>query len=379
MDAFDDGRRIKQYTRKYYQEMRSAPIYYPKTKNDPIPANPHGHGLSPDTIREKQRIDEDLRYYAKQATRKDGTVHYEDLSPEQQKAYLLAKEEAEQLSNPFYPNGEKKEDDKYRMAIELRSFNQWVSDQTDYDQDNAAFVQELNAITDPVKRDQFIRLNSTVAINPLLYKLANVGQSQYNDPVLKYLQSGLLTLTKDNRSISKDFSRLPHDSEAFFANAQQIEQDIEDSGKNVTKSDFRKYFTYRLAMQPGLNKSKLDFFRDKYLYRAKNGELNQFFGQDITTFSDSDLRYLIDHRFFFKNTKKGPQPLDCFYEITPKSSTFVYNGYTYNSIILKPTGRFSKRSNATPSKIYDDRYDFREKNQDISLLINIRTNTLTRR
>jgi hypothetical protein len=62
--------------------MRSAPIYYPKTKNDPIPANPHGHGLSPDTIREKQRIDEDLRYYAKQATRKDGTAHYEDLSPE---------------------------------------------------------------------------------------------------------------------------------------------------------------------------------------------------------------------------------------------------------------------------------------------------------
>ena len=361
MDAFDDGRRIKQYTRKYYQEMRSAPIYYPKTKNDPIPANPHGHGLSPDTIREKQRIDEDLRYYAKQATRKDGTVHYEDLSPEQQKAYLLAKEEAEQLSNPFYPNGEKKEDDKYRMAIELRSFNQWVSDQTDYDQDDAAFIQELNAITDPVKRDQFIRLNSTVAINPLLYKLANVGQSQYNDPVLKYLQSGLLTLTKDNRSISKDFSRLPHDSEAFFANAQQIEQDIEDSGKNGTKSDFRKYFTYRLAMQPGLNKSKLDFFRDKYLDRAKNGELNQFFGQDITTFSDSDLRYLIDHRFFFKNTKKGPQPLDCFYEITPKSSTFVYNGYTYNSIILKPTGRFSKRSNATPSKIYDDRYDFQRK------------------
>ena len=45
--------------------MRSAPIYYPKTKNDPIPANPHCHGLSPDTIREKQRIDEDLRYYAK--------------------------------------------------------------------------------------------------------------------------------------------------------------------------------------------------------------------------------------------------------------------------------------------------------------------------
>jgi len=42
--------------------------------------------------------------------------------------------------------------------------------------------------------------------------------SQYNDPILKYLQSGLLTLTKDNRSISKDFSRLPHDSEAFFAN-----------------------------------------------------------------------------------------------------------------------------------------------------------------
>lgn len=59
-------------------------------------------------------------------------------------------------------------------------------------------------------------------------------------------------------------------------------------------------------MQPGLNKSKLDFFRDKYLDRAKNGELNQFFGQDITTFSDSDLRYLIDHRFFFKNTKNGP-------------------------------------------------------------------------
>jgi len=53
MDAFDDGRRIKQYTRKYYQEMRSVPIYEPKTKIDPIPANPHGHGLSPDTIREK--------------------------------------------------------------------------------------------------------------------------------------------------------------------------------------------------------------------------------------------------------------------------------------------------------------------------------------
>ena len=37
-----------------------------------------------DSVRvvEKQRIDEDLRYYAKQATRKDGTVHYEDLSPE---------------------------------------------------------------------------------------------------------------------------------------------------------------------------------------------------------------------------------------------------------------------------------------------------------
>jgi len=112
-------------------------------------------------------------------------------------------------------------------------------------------------------------------------------------------------LTKDNRSISKDFSRLPHDSEAFFANAQQIEQDIENSGKNGMKSDFRKYFTYRLAMQPGLNKSKLDFFRDKYLDRAKNGELNQFFGQDITTFSDADLRYLIDNRFFFKTTKKG--------------------------------------------------------------------------
>ena len=367
MDAFDDGRRIKQYTRKYYQEMRSTPIYQPKTKNDPIPANPYGHGLSPDTIREKQRIDEDLRYYAKQATRKDGTVHYEDLTPEQQKAYLLAKEEAEQLSNPFYPNGEKKEDDKYRMAIELRSFNQWVSDQTDYDQDNAAFIQELNAITDPVKRDQFIRLNSTVAINPLLYKLAGMSGSSYNDPILKYLQSGLLTLTKDNRSISKDFSRLPHDSEAFFANAQQIEQDIEDSGKVGAKSDFRKYFTYKLAMQPGLNKSKLDFFRDKYFDRAKNGELNQFFGQDITILTDTEIRFLIDNRFFFKNTKKGPQPLDCFYEITPKTSTFVYNGWTYNSIILKPTGRFSKRYNATPNKIYDDRYDFQRKDPGYQL------------
>lgn len=367
MDAFDDGRRIKQYTRKYYQGMRSTPIYQPKTQNDPIPANPYGHGLSPDTIREKQRIDEDLRYYAKQATRKDGTVHYEDLAPEQQKAYLLAKEEAEQLSNPFYPNGEKKEDDKYRMAIELRSFNQWVSDQTDYDQDNAAFIQELNAITDPVKRDQFIRLNSTVAINPLLYKLAGMSGSSYNDPILKYLQSGLLTLTKDNRSISKDFSRLPHDSEAFFANAQQIEQDIEDTGKVGTKSDFRKYFTYKLAMQPGLNKSKLDFFRDKYFDRAKNGELNQFFGQDITTLTDTEIRFLIDNRFFFKNTKKGPQPLDCFYEITPKTSTFVYNGQTHNSIILKPTGRFSKRYNATPNKIYDDRYDFQRKDPGYQL------------
>lgn len=366
MDAFDDGRRIKQYTRKYYQEMRSAPIYYPKTKNDPIPANPHGHGLSPDTIREKQRIDEDLRYYAKQATRKDGTVHYEDLSPEQQKAYLLAKEEAEQLSNPFYPNGEKKDDDKYRMAIELRSFNQWVSDQTDYDQDNAAFIQELNAITDPVKRDQFIRLNSTVAINPLLFEEALMHKKHGDYSVLKYLQSGLLTLTKDNKSITKDFSRLPHDSEAFFANMQQIEQDILDSTTVVEGnrySRFREFFNYKLAMQPGLNKTKLDFFREKYLDRAKNGELNQFFGQDITTFSDADLRYLIDNRFFFKSTKNGPKPLDCFYEITPKSRTFIHNGQTCPSIILKPTGRFSKRNNSSYvyDPIYDDRYDFQRK------------------
>lgn len=366
MDAFDDGRRIKQYTRKYYQEMRSTPVYQPKTKNDPIPANPDGHGLSPDTIREKQRIDEDLRYYAKQATRKDGTVHYEDLIPEQQKAYLLAKEEAEQLSNPFYPNGERKEDDKYRMAIELRSFNQWVSDQTDYDQDNTAFVQELNAITDPVKRDQFIRLNSTVSINPLLFEEALMSKKSGDYSVLKYLQSGLLTLTKDNRSISKDFSRLPHDSEAFFANMQQIEQDILDSEVstgNNPYSRFREFFNYKLAMQPGLNKTKLDFFREKYLDRAKNGELNQFFGQDITTFSDADLRFLIDNRFFFKDTKKGPKPLDCFYEITPKSSTFIHNGQTCPSIILKPTGRFSKRSNSsyTRDPIYDDRYDFQRK------------------
>ncbi len=367
MDKFDEGRRIKQYTRRYYQEMRSTPIYEQKTSSDPIPANPNGHGLSPDTIREKMRIDEDLRYYAKQATRKDGTVHYEDLTQEQQRAYLLAKEEAEQLSNPFYPNGERKEDDKYRMALELRSFNQWVSDNTDYSQDNAAFVQELNAITDPVKRDAFIRLNSTVAINPLLFKLAGMGQKVYNDPILGYLQSGLLTLTKDNRSISKDFSRLPHDSEAFFANAQQLEQDIEDSGVTHQKSDFKKYFTFKLAMQPGLNKSKLDFFRDKYLDRAKNGELNQFFGQDITTLPEQDLRYLIDNRFFFKNTKNGAEPLSCFYEITPKSSTFVYNGQTHNSIILKPSGRFSKRSNATNDLIYDDRYDFQRKDPGYQL------------
>ena len=366
MDAFDEGRRIKQYTRKYYQEMRSTPVYQPKTKNDPIPANPDGHGLSPDTIREKQRIDEDLRYYAKQATRKDGTVHYEDLIPEQQNAYLLAKEEAEQLSNPFYPNGERKEDDKYRMAIELRSFNQWVSDQTDYDQDNTAFVQELNAITDPVKRDQFIRLNSTVTINPLLFEEALMHKKHGDYSVLKYLQSGLLTLTKDNRSITKDFSRLPHDSEAFFANMQQIEQDILDSEVSIGSnqySRFRDFFNYKLAMQPGLNKTKLDFFRDKYLDRAKNGELNQFFGQDITTFSDADLRYLIDNRFFFKKTKIGSKPLDCFYEITPKSRTFIHNGQTYPSIILKPTGRFSKRNNSSYvyDPIYDDRYDFQRK------------------
>lgn len=95
--------------------------------------------------------------------------------------------------------------------------------------------------------------------------------------VLKYLQSGLLTLTKDNRSISKDFSRLPHDSEAFFANMQQIEQDILDSNVGTGSnpySRFREFFNYKLAMQPGLNKTKLDFFRDKYLDRAKNGELN---------------------------------------------------------------------------------------------------------
>ena len=42
--------------------MRSTPIYQPKTDSDPIPTNPHGYGLSPDTIKEKQRIDEDLRY-----------------------------------------------------------------------------------------------------------------------------------------------------------------------------------------------------------------------------------------------------------------------------------------------------------------------------
>lgn len=127
------------------------------------------------------------------------------------------------------------------MAIELRSFNQWVSDQTDYDQDNAAFVQELNAITDPVKRDQFIRLNSTVAINPLLFEEALMSKKSGDYSVLKYLQSGLLTLTKDNRSISKDFSRLPHDSEAFFANMQQIEQDILDSNVSTGNNPYSRF------------------------------------------------------------------------------------------------------------------------------------------
>lgn len=362
LDNFDSTRRVKQYTAKYYQEMRSEPIYMKKSPADPIPENVQGHGLSPDTLRAKMQADQDLLYYIKQATRPDGTVHYEDLDSDQQKAYLLAKEEVEQLSNPFLPNGEKKEDDKYRMAIELRSFNKWVESHTDYSSDTAEFTKELNAITDHVKRDQFIRLNSVVAINPALFEMAGMsGGKVYNDPILGYLQSGLLTLTKDNRSIAKDFSRLPYDSEAFFANTNEIEQGIEDSGTTGAKTKFKQYFKFQLAMQPGTNKTKLDFFREKYFQRAKNGELNQFFGQDITTLPDADLKYLIDSRFFFKNTKNGSKPLSIFYEITPLSNKFTdKNGVNQPSIILKPTGRFSSRSDKDPANsIYNQNYDFK--------------------
>ena len=401
----------RRYTFEYYKERMSRPIL----------ANPAsfidgenvkgGHGLSPKTLIRYNRVQSKINYYLDKCTDKDGFVRIEELSQKDLQKYDLARKELENLSNPFNEDGSLKSLEALQMAMEIKSWQNFINEDVDTITAFNEYEAELQKITDPIKRANFIKYNSKYSINPdylkNMPKQSRQGET-YEVVKARYIKSMLQNCVMYDHSttLERDLGQYENYgvNSQFWQNCKEVDQMISD-GSQTDKSfmeEFEKYFksvpqvyrdkrgiAYHLDGTVATDAEIQAYYRENdnivranyglltwydymintYIQKAKtDGIVNGMFddnGQliDFSNKSDEEIRSIIIDRFsFYKNKFENgiivtvQVPLSIFSNIYPTQEQ--YNGRP--TVMFSPVGRFREKN----SRFFNDEYDKTDHNSE---------------
>lgn len=401
----------RRYTFEYYKERMSRPIL----------ANPAsfidgedvkgGHGLSPRTLIKYNRVQSKINYYLDKCTDEDGFVRVEELSQKDLQKYDLARKELENLSNPFNEDGSLKSLKALQIAMEIKSWQNFINQDVDVITAFNEYEAELQKITDPVKRANFIKYNSKYSINPdylkKMPKQSRQGET-YNVVKARYIKSMLQNCVMYDHSTTLERNLGQYENygvnNQFWQNCKDVDQMISD-GSQTDRSfmeEFEKYFksvpqlyrdkygnAYHLDGTVATDAEIQGYYRENdnivranyglltwydymvntYIQKAKtDGIVNGMFdnnGQliDFSNKSDGEIRSIIIDRFsFYKNKFENgivttvQVPLSIFSNMYPTQEQ--YNGRP--TVMFSPVGRFREKD----SRFFNDEYDKTDHNSE---------------
>lgn len=401
----------RRYTFEYYKERMSRPIL----------ANPAsfidgenvkgGHGLSPKTLIRYNRVQSKINYYLDKCTDEYGFVRVEELNQKDLQKYDLAKKELENLSNPFNEDGSLKSLEALQMAMEIKSWQNFINKDVDTITAFNEYEAELQKITDPVKRANFIKYNSKYSINPdylkNMPKQSRQGET-YEVVKARYIKSMLQNCVMYDHSttLERDLGQYENYdvNNQFWQNCKEVDQMISDGSQTDGSfmEEFEKYFksvpqvyrdkrgiAYHLDGTKATEAEIASYYKENdnivranyrlltwydymvntYIQKAKterfvNGIYNDD-GQliDFSNKSEDDIKSIITDRFtFYKNVFENgiiitkQVPLSIFSNMYPTQEQ--YNGRP--TVMFSPIGRFREKN----SRFFNDEYDKTDHNSE---------------
>lgn len=239
----------KRFKLDYYLEKYSKPY----VEGDKSP----GHGLSPMAAFRYDQIQNQINYYLDRCMdEKTGVVYPERLNADDQKMYDYWVAKKKQLANPYERDGNIKQDDEAKIALEIDAWESYLSNflNTAYDID--AFNKERDALLKAIndaktpeeknnatyKYNMFIKYNARYGISKdfIDNTIGNFDYAHKYNPVRLGVAKRQRAAMKDmvavpNNTTVKDFNDLLHNEDngvGFFARCKQIDVLIH----NLTKS-----------------------------------------------------------------------------------------------------------------------------------------------
>lgn len=393
----------RRYSKTYFMERFSKP-YDPKTRT--------GHGLSPRTLSRQQYIQDQLNYLLQKCSDKQTGLSYpEKLNPHDYQKLQMWKDALQDLGNPFDQEGNLKEGDELKTALEIQSWNNWLAKQTNYSTDFEEFDKEYQNIVDQIKAGEkttqdlykFIDANSEYGINPEYLEYIFGKNKSAKESLQRMFQNSMKRLIKTKNGFVKDFSNVIFSEQPdgtvkipdmwFYSRSADIKNNEENNATGIDPEEFRDAFDIRevpytdpSGMQlakDGVTKfdprnnpngvepmSWFEYILKQYTDAALDGRMPRYVSLDGKIAIDfstlggnrqSVERWIAENILMYTKTWEGKDgsmkskqvPLTIFSQIIPKRATFGNNQPTSRYI---PKGRFTTKKGSSTSSIYDDKF-----------------------
>lgn len=393
----------RRYSKTYFMERLSKP-YDPSTRT--------GHGLSPRTLSRQQYIQDQLNYLLQKCSDKETGLSYpERLNPNDYQKLQMWKDALQDLGNPFDQEGNLKEGEELQTALEIQSWNNWLSKQIDYSTDFEEFDKEYQNIVDQVNKGEkttqdlykFIDANSEYGINPEYLEYIFGKNKSAKESLQRMFQSSMKKLIKTKNGFIKDFSNVIFSTQQndtvkvpdmwFYSRAADIKNNEENNATGIDPEEFRNAFDIRevpytdpsgmYLAKDGVTKfdprnnpngiepmSWFQYILNQYTDAALDGRMPRYVSLDGKIAIDfstlggnrqSVEKWIADNILTYTKTWEGKDgimrskqvPLTIFSQIVPKHATFGNNQPTSRYI---PKGRFTTKKGSFTSSIYDDKF-----------------------
>ena len=393
----------RRYSKTYFMERLSKP-YDPSTRT--------GHGLSPRTLSRQQYIQDQLNYLLQKCSDKETGLSYpEKLNPHDYQKLQMWKDALQDLGNPFDQEGNLKEGEELQTALEIQSWNNWLSKQIDYSTDFDEFDKEYQNIVNQINKGEkttqdlykFIDANSEYGINPEYLEYIFGKNKSAKESLQRMFQNSMKRLIKTKNGFVKDFSNVIFSQQQdgtvkvpdmwFYSRAADIKNNEENNATGIDPEDFRNAFDIRevpytdpsgmYLAKDGVTKfdprnnpngiepmSWFEYILNQYTDAALDGRMPRYVSLDGKIAIDfstlggnrqSVKKWIADNVLMYTKTWEGKDgvmrskqvPLTIFSQIIPKNATFGNNQPTSRYI---PKGRFTTKKGSSASSIYDDKF-----------------------
>lgn len=393
----------RRYSKTYFIERLSKP-YDPSTRT--------GHGLSPRTLSRQQYIQDQLNYLLQKCSDKETGLSYpERLNSHDYQKLQMWKDALQDLGNPFDQEGNLKEGEELQTALEIQSWNNWLSKQIDYSTDFEEFDKEYQNIVDQINKGEkttqdlykFIDANSEYGINPEYLEYIFGKNKSAKESLQRMFQSSMKKLIKTKNGFIKDFSNVIFSTQQddtvkvpdmwFYSRAADIKNNEENNATGIDPEEFRNAFDIRevpytdssgmYLAKDGVTKfdprnnpngiepmSWFQYILNQYTDAALDGRMPRYVSLDGKIAIDfstlggnrqSVEKWIAENILMYTKTWEGKDgimrskqvPLTIFSQIIPKRATFGNNQPTSRYI---PKGRFTTKKGSSISSIYDDKF-----------------------